>query len=92
MEAAGSTPRADECAVHDFYRGWIDGGIFRLNMSQQSTQFGIQHHFASGLSLFCFQNDCFSTSVVQVLHINCSGAIFQLPKRGLCFIEGPVIS
>ena len=52
---------------------------------------GIQHHFASALSFSSFQSDCFSTSVVQVLHINCSGAIFQLPKRALCFIEGPVI-
>eukprot|EP00434_Breviolum_minutum_P035420 symbB.v1.2.031356.t1/scaffold3632.1/size52985/6 len=33
-----------------------------------------------------------SMTSTEVLHINCSGAIFQLPKRALCFIEGSYLN
>lgn len=33
-----------------------------------------------------------SPSSREVLQINCSGAIFQLPKRALCFIEGSFLN
>ena len=64
-----------------------------FSIEHVSASYKVWHSASFCISSFfvLLQNDCFSTFVVQVLHINCSGAIFQLPKRALCFIEGPVI-